>query len=83
MNDSTSMEVRHSAPLIGVLVSHLFSEIISADQSGTVCVWQASTGRLRQRHAEAHGKQRLTAAALDHSGRRLITADDVGIVKIW
>jgi WD40 repeat protein len=39
----------HASPVIQVLFNALFDDAISGDQSGTVCVWNVNTGRLRFR----------------------------------
>ena len=36
----------HIAPLVSVLYNSIFKQIISADQTSMVCVWDYDTGRL-------------------------------------
>jgi WD40 repeat protein len=39
----------HACPVVQVVFNKLFEDAISGDQSGTVCVWNVKTGRLRFR----------------------------------
>lgn len=40
----------HASPVIQVLFNKLFEDVVSGDQSGTVCTWDYKTGRLRFRY---------------------------------
>jgi WD40 repeat protein len=51
--------------------------------AGTVCVWVASTGKLRFRFTRAHSDHRITAMTLDSNCRRLLTGADNGQLKMW
>jgi WD40 repeat protein len=65
------------------MFNHVFGVIISVDEGGTVCVWDASSGARDSRFMHAHGESRLTAACLDHKQRRLLTAANDGSIKMW
>lgn len=48
-------------------------QVISGDESGTVCLWHVHTGAREGHFKRAHGDGRLTAMALDAQERRLLT----------
>ena len=48
-------------------------QVISGDESGTVCLWHIHTGAREGHFKRAHGDGRLTAMALDAQERRLLT----------
>ncbi|KAK9816486.1 hypothetical protein WJX72_000893 [[Myrmecia] bisecta] len=73
----------HIQPVVCALYNTNFGEVVSGDNSGTVCVWNAETGELKFRFGDAHGSDRITAMSFDLKARRLITGSDRGSVKVW
>ena len=82
----------HTTPVTGVVYSSSFRQLISADQSGSVQVWDISTGKMTFKFNRAHGndykltktkKSKTTAIVMDPTGRRLVTCGDDGLTKIW
>lgn len=70
----------HRHPVTSVLYSHQFYIVISGDESGLICVWDARSGRQVFRYEYG---SRLTAMQLDSSGRKLIIGDANGDVSLW
>jgi hypothetical protein len=58
------------------------SQLLTADQGGTLCVWSLRCGRLRLRLPLVHGEQRISAMCLDHNCRRLFTGSEAGPIKV-
>lgn len=73
----------HQDPIRGALYNPTFHVVVSADEGGTVCVWNMSDGSREGRFSNAHGTSRLTAMAFDQNARRLMTAANDGVVKMW
>jgi len=57
--------------------------IISVDEGSNVIIFDLLTGKMEFRFYEAHNNQRIAAATLDISGRRLLTSSVDGIIKMW
>lgn len=73
----------HDTPISDVVYNEPFNLVISADESSTVRVWDAITGKAVYFFTEAHGRSKITALALDNLGRRLVTGAQDGSVKVW
>lgn len=73
----------HVAPIVGVLYNDVFQQIISGDSLGSVCVWDARTGKLQFDFKSADRESKLTCMAFDESKRRLYTGGEDGVVKLW
>lgn len=73
----------HVAPIVGVLYNDVFQQVISGDSLGSVCVWDARTGKLQFDFKRAHRDSKLTCMAFDESKRRLYTGGEDGLVKLW
>jgi len=58
-------------------------QVVSADESGTICTWNIQTGALDGHFSRAHGASNLTALAFDANERRLLTAGADGKVRCW
>lgn len=71
----------HKVAVVAVLYCTLYHLVLSADESSVVSVWDVHSGRalFRFEHAEA----KLTAMALDNTGRRLVTGADDGAVRLY
>ncbi|KAJ9529394.1 hypothetical protein QJQ45_013762 [Haematococcus lacustris] len=73
----------HMEAVRGVLYNMVFSVIVSADENGTVCVWNVTNGQREGRFQKAHGDAKLTAICFDKNERRLVTAAGDGSVVMW
>eukprot|EP00798_Chlamydomonas_sp_ICE-L_P024012 gene24012-9585_t len=65
----------HMDAVRGALYNAVFDVIVSADESGTVCVWNIANGTREGRFQKAHGDAK--------NQRRLVTASGEGEVVIW
>uniref|UniRef100_A0A7S0WPJ8 EF-hand domain-containing protein n=1 Tax=Chlamydomonas leiostraca TaxID=1034604 RepID=A0A7S0WPJ8_9CHLO len=73
----------HMDAVRGVLYNHTFGVVVTADESGTVCVWNITNGQREGRFMKAHGEAKLTAMCFDKNERRLVTAGGDGSVYMW
>ena len=73
----------HEYNVTGAMYNKYFECIISADEKSNVHVWDIKENKLSFRFGEAHGRNRITAMALDTSKRRLITGGHDGSIKMW
>eukprot|EP00931_Biecheleriopsis_adriatica_P049577 TRINITY_DN28689_c0_g2_i1.p1 TRINITY_DN28689_c0_g2~~TRINITY_DN28689_c0_g2_i1.p1 ORF type:complete len:1101 (-),score=248.22 TRINITY_DN28689_c0_g2_i1:96-3398(-) len=73
----------HLAPIIGALYNDVFNQVISGDNTGTVCVWDIQTGKLEFEFRRAHQDHKMTCMAFDESKRCLYTGAEDGAVKHW
>eukprot|EP00887_Chlorella_sp_A99_P002238 scaffold10.g2238.t1 len=79
-------EATHDRELCAALYCATFRVVVSGDEGGTICMWDALTGAREGGFALAGGgggAPKLTAMAFDTSQRRLLTATDTGEVKCW
>lgn len=67
----------------GALFNDVFSVVVTADESGTVCVWNILNGHREGRFQKAHGDAKLTCMCFDKNQRRLVTAAGDGSVCMW
>ena len=58
-------------------------QVISGDESGTICMWNIHTGERQGHFKRCHGNGRLTAMTLDAQERRLLTGSNSGELKMW
>ena len=58
-------------------------QVISGDESGTICMWNIHTGGREGHFKHCHGSGRLTAMTLDSQQRRLLTGSNHGQLKMW
>ena len=65
------------------LLMSFFSQAVSCDEGGVMCMWDTSTGARKARFTELHGDNLLTTATFDARQRCLLTASDDGTVKLW
>jgi hypothetical protein len=54
----------HGLQVRGVLYNAIFSVVVSADENGTVCVWNITNGQREGRFMKAHGDAKV---GHDHS----------------
>eukprot|EP00397_Hematodinium_sp_SG-2012_P004466 GEMP01004478.1.p1 GENE.GEMP01004478.1~~GEMP01004478.1.p1 ORF type:complete len:881 (+),score=148.55 GEMP01004478.1:207-2849(+) len=73
----------HEHPIVDALYNSEFWQIVTGDQSGTVALWNISTGALDFQFHKTHGNAKLTCMMLDTSLRRLFTGGDDGEVRLW
>ncbi|KAG1667639.1 hypothetical protein FOA52_004666 [Chlamydomonas sp. UWO 241] len=73
----------HMESVCGALYNSVFDVIVSADESGTVCVWNIADGTREGRFLKVHDSARLTAMCFDKNERRLLTAGGDGTVYMW
>ncbi|KAG2424023.1 hypothetical protein HXX76_014847 [Chlamydomonas incerta] len=72
----------HMEPVKAALFNSVFGVVVTADEGGTVCVWNVANGQREGRFTRAHGDARLTSACFDHNERRLLTAAGDGSVRM-
>ncbi len=58
------------------------NKVVSADDAGTICVWDIYFGETIFRFRKAHDGK-IATMVFDDTGRRLISGADDGKVKIW
>eukprot|EP00929_Paragymnodinium_shiwhaense_P117445 TRINITY_DN8801_c0_g1_i2.p1 TRINITY_DN8801_c0_g1~~TRINITY_DN8801_c0_g1_i2.p1 ORF type:complete len:1148 (-),score=306.96 TRINITY_DN8801_c0_g1_i2:362-3805(-) len=73
----------HMATIIGALYNDDFHQVVSGDNTGTICVWDVRSGKLEFEFWRTHGDHRLTCICFDESKRRLYTGSEDGVVKLW
>jgi len=73
----------HMDSVRGALYNTVFDVIVSADESGTVCVWKLADGTREGRFTKAHGAAKLSALCFDKNERRLVTAGADGSIFMW
>lgn len=74
----------HREAVKGGIYNRTFQVVVSADEGGTVCVWNIQNGSRESRFRAVTSKRgRLTALAFDKNERRLLTADNAGILSMW
>ena len=76
------MPTSHESNVTCAIFNKNFSCIISGDEESNVNVWDINEGKLLFKFTDAHNGNRLTAMALDFSGRRLITGAHDGSIKM-
>ncbi|KAG2439805.1 hypothetical protein HYH02_010440 [Chlamydomonas schloesseri] len=72
----------HMEPVKAALYNSVFGVVVTADEGGTVCVWNTANGQREGRFTRAHGDARLTSACFDNNERRLLTAAGDGSVRM-
>lgn len=80
--DSTTA-AGHTHPCVDAIFNPNYDQVVTADESGCVCVWNARTGAIDFRFTDAHKDNKLTAMAFDATGRRLITGCSDGTLRVW
>lgn len=67
-----------------VIYNKTFHVVVSADEEGTVCVWNMDGGSRESKFIAFHGPDaKLTTVAFDGNQRRLLTAANSGSLKMW
>ncbi|MDE1190863.1 MAG: hypothetical protein PW786_01785 [Arachidicoccus sp.] len=72
----------HSNLVVAICFSQVFQQIISVSVDESVHLWDIYTGKSVFEFRTTHGSP-LTAACLDHRGKRLITGAHNGTVLMW
>jgi WD40 repeat protein len=73
----------HECSVVWSQFNPLFSQIVSADESGVVKVFNYATGEITLRFSSCRGAQRLSYACFDSTMRRLLTGTTDGVIKVW
>lgn len=73
----------HEHPIQVLCYHSFFKLVISACQNGTVTVWDIETGKSVIEFNASTDCMRLTALSIDGSHRRLITATEDGLLRLW
>lgn len=73
----------HEHPIQVLCYHSFFKLVISACQNGTVTVWNIETGKSVIEFNASADCMRLTALSIDGSNRRLITATEDGLLRLW
>lgn len=58
-------------------------QVMSGDESGTICMWSIQTGGSAGHFKSCHGSSRLTAMTLDSHETHLLTGSNNGELKLW
>lgn len=76
--------VNSREPVKGAIYNSTFQVTVSADEGGTVCVWNMQNGSREARfRAVSSERGRITAMTFDKNERRLLTAANDGSLKMW
>ena len=80
-----SSETTHKSEIVAVLLSRVFGQLVTVAEDTETCVWRVTTGRkiFSYFDPERDDDAPLSCAAFDEAGRRLITGDHKGVVRIW
>ena len=82
---NTVMEDTHHAPVIAILYNTSFGNVVTVAENSECSVWRPVTGEQiftffdTERNDETH----ITCANFDEAGRRLMTGDHHGVVRVW
>jgi WD40 repeat protein len=72
----------HATLVVAICYSEVFGQIISAGVDEAISVWDIYTGQSVFEFRTTHGSP-LTAACLDHRGKRLLTGAHDGTCCMW
>ena len=80
-----SSETTHRSEIVAVLLNRVFGQLVSIAEDTETCVWRVATGRkiFSYFDTERDEDAPISCAAFDEAGRRLITGDHQGVVRIW
>lgn len=73
--------ITHQLPIVGIHYQPDFDQLLSVDTQANFTIWDYSTG-VRKTTRTASSDE-LSNAAIDNSGRRVITATFSGKVQVW
>ena len=74
--------VRH--PVKSAIYNSLFRVVVSADEEGTVCVWNMDDGSRESKFCASHGPEtKLMTVAFDSNQRKLLTAANSVSLRMW
>ena len=77
-------EDTHRAPVVAVLYNRIFGNVVTVAENSECSVWRPVTGEQiftffdAERNADTH----ITSANFDEAGRRLLTCDHHGVVRV-
>ena len=82
---SNTLEDTHKAPVVAVLYNRIFGNVVTVAQDSECAIWRPLTGEQifsffdTERGDDTH----ITCADFDEAGRRLMTGDHQGVVRVW
>jgi hypothetical protein len=77
-------EDTHRAPVVAVLYNRIFGNVVTVAEDSECSVWRPVTGEQiftffdTERNDDTH----ITSANFDEAGRRLLTCDHHGVVRV-
>lgn len=80
-----SSETTHRSEIVAVLLNRVFGQLVTVAEDTETCVWRVGTGRKIFSYFDTDREEDapLSCAVFDEAGRRLVTGDHQGIVRIW
>ena len=81
----TSTDVTHMTPVVAALYNRNFGHIVTVAEDSEVTIWKLLSGQKVFNYVDNSRDEEtfLSAASFDDNGRRLITGDHGGRVKVW
>ena len=82
---SNKLEDTHRTPVVAVLYNRIFGNVITVAQDSEIAIWRPMTGEQiftffdTARTDDTH----ITCANFDEAGRRLLTGDHHGVIRVW
>lgn len=73
----------HEVPIVAALYNHNFHQVVSACQNGSIRVWSLATGNKTFKFSDHQELAELTSMCFDKIGRRLLTGNRNGVIKMW
>lgn len=82
---NTSTDVTHKSPVVAALYNRNFGHIVTVAEDSEVTIWKFATGQKVFNYIDNDRDDEtfLSAASFDDNGRRLLTGDHSGRVKVW
>lgn len=82
-NTKQLMSKSHESPIVNVIYNSNFHQVVSGCQTGTISLWDTTSGCKISSFHRPHGGLELTSMCFDKSGRRLITGSRDKVLKMW
>lgn len=79
-----TIEDTHRSPVVAVLYNRIFGNVVTVAEDSECSIWRPATGEQiftffdTERNDETH----LTCANFDEAGRRLLTGDHQGVIRV-
>lgn len=80
----STIDDTHRSPVVAVLYNRIFGNVVTVAEDSECSIWRPATGEQiftffdTERNDETH----LTCANFDEAGRRLLTGDHQGVVRV-